>query len=76
MRNYQRYYLAKGDVMTNDEVTKVTIWAVDIADRYNMQITKVIEIFKAMNKFHTDIETIKGMMEEGFSSAKGAAVNE
>ena len=62
--------------MTHDEIAKTAIWAVDMGDKYNMQITKVIEIFKAMNKFHTDIETIKSMMEEGFSSAKGAAVNE
>ncbi|HHX61785.1 MAG TPA: hypothetical protein GX707_13940 [Epulopiscium sp.] len=55
--------------MTNDEASKVAIWAVSIADKYNMQITKVIEIFKAINQFHEDVEVAKNKMEEGFIEA-------
>ena len=67
--NYQRYYSGKGDVMTNDEVAKVAIWAVDVADRYNIAITKVIEIFKAINRNHTDVDVARNMVEEGFLEA-------
>ena len=55
--------------MTNEEVSNIAIWAVDVADRYNTQITKVIEIFKAINKNQKNIEIVKSMVEEGFTQA-------
>lgn len=56
--------------MTNNEASKVAIWAVSIADKYNMKITKVVEVFKAINEFHRNIEVAKSITEEGFLEAK------
>lgn len=55
--------------MTNEEVSNIAIWAVDIADIYSTQITKVVEIFKAINKNQKNIEIVKSMVEEGFTQA-------
>ena len=62
--------------MTHDEIAKVAIWAVDMGDKYNIEISRVIETFKAINKFHPNIETVKNMMEKGYEETKRGAISQ
>lgn len=49
--------------MTSDEIAKVAIWAVDVADIYIIEVSKVMELFKGIHKACKDINNAKNMTE-------------
>lgn len=51
--------------MTTEETRQVASWAVGLAEEYNITITKMMQLYKAISKHHGDIET-RNLIEKGF----------
>lgn len=51
--------------MTTEETRQVASWAVGLAEEYNITITKMMQLYKAIRKHHGDIET-RNLIEKGF----------
>ena len=53
-----------------DEIYKTAIWIDSTAREYRTTVSKVTELFQALNGSHT-IEETKNIIENGFILAKG-----
>ena len=52
-----------------DAIYNLAIWADKVARKYGVTTTKVVDLFKAMKKYHTEDET-KEMIEIGLSEGR------
>lgn len=55
-----------------DEIYNTAIWIDSTAREYGTTVSKVTELFKTLNGYHTVAET-KNMIEKGFIQKRGEA---
>lgn len=54
--------------MTNEEVARITTWAVEIADEYNIAITTVVKMFQMFHSSGLSVNQAKNEVEKRYSS--------
>ena len=56
--------------MTQDEIGQVSDWAVKVSEEYGISVSRVTQLFKAVNKNFGADET-RNIIEKGFILARG-----